>query len=43
MKDLENAFAGFGKIEHIQMKDKFGFVRYDNQESAIEAVKAMDG
>lgn len=25
------------------MKEKFGFVRYDNQQSAVEAMKAMDG
>lgn len=41
--DMRRTFEKFGSIREIILKKSYGFVNYENQDSALEAIKAMNG
>jgi len=42
-RELEDAFAKYGEIVRIDIKNGFGFVEYEHSRDAEEAVRKMDG
>ena len=41
--DVETMFGSFGKILGVSLHKSYGFVQFDNEESANEAVRANNG
>ena len=41
--DLESVFKSYGKIIGVSLHKNFGFVQFDNEESAHKAVAELDG
>ena len=42
-QDVEKMFTSHGKILGISLHKSYGFVQFDDEESAKEAVKALNG
>jgi len=42
-EDLQDKFAGFGKIKSLVLKHTYAFIDYEDPESAAKAIKEMDG
>ena len=42
-QDVETMFGSFGKILGVSLHKSYGFVQFDNVESANEAVRANNG
>ena len=42
-QDIEKLFGKYGKILGVSLHKSFGFVQFDNKESANEAVKEEKG
>ena len=40
---VETMFGSFGKILGVSLHKSYGFVQFDNEESANEAVRANNG
>ena len=42
-KDLEDAFAKFGKIKELALKYAYAFIDFEEHEAAEQAIKEMHG
>jgi len=42
-RDLEDFFAKYGKITNLSLKYGYGFVEFDDERDAAEAVRSLDG
>ena len=42
-EDLREAFSKFGKLKEVSLKFNYAFIEYEDHESAVAAIKEMDG
>ena len=42
-RDVEKLFDRFGRIREVSLKNGFGFVEFDDDRNADDAVREMDG
>ena len=42
-RDVEELFNKFGRIKFVSLKKSFGFVEFDDDRDADDAVRDMDG
>ena len=42
-RDVEELFDRFGRIKDVSLKNGFGFVEFDDDRDADDAVREMDG
>jgi RNA recognition motif-containing protein len=42
-EDLKQEFSKFGRIKNVTLKLSYAFIDFDDHESAVAAVKEMDG
>jgi arginine/serine-rich splicing factor 7 len=42
-EDLKDGFSKFGRIKQIVLKAAYAFIDFEDHESAVQAVKEMNG
>ncbi len=42
-EDLKSAFEPYGKVDRVKKIKDYGFVHFDDRESAVNAMEKLDG